>query len=93
MQAPPQGVPDVHIMVGVQVLPEEQGASLPTVQIVPLGVGAEMHWPPHGTLGVETIVGVQVLPEGQGVLFPTVHGMTGGRLAVVKQTPWQAVPV
>jgi len=37
------------------------------------------------------MVGVQVLPEGHGALLPTVHGMTGGRVCVVKQTPWQGV--
>lgn len=79
-------------MVGVQVLPDEQGALLPTVQMV-VGVGAEMHWPPQGTLGVETIVGVHVLPGGHGALFPTVQGITGGRVGVVKHTPWQGVPV
>jgi len=72
-------------MVGVQVLPDEHGELLPTVQTV--DVGAEIHWPPHGMLGVETMVGVQVLPGGQGALLPTVHGMAGGRLGVVKHTP------
>ncbi|KAM7210720.1 hypothetical protein V8F06_013898 [Rhypophila decipiens] len=99
MQALPQGTPGIHVMVGVQVLPVEQGASFPTVQIVLVGggdVGAEIHCPPpppQGTFGVEIMVGVQVLPVGQGALFPTVQEMMGGRLSVVKHTPWQGTLV
>lgn len=74
IHAPPHGKPAVHVMVGVHVLPVEQGSLFPTVHGVrDTKVGAEMHAPPHGTPLVQTIVGVQVLPLEHGALLPTVQ--------------------
>lgn len=74
MQAPPQGIPEVHTMVGVQVLLGRQGASFPTVHTVATaGVAASIQRPPHGRPLVHTMVGVQVQLVGQGALFPIVQ--------------------
>ena len=92
MQAPPHGVPAVQAIVGVQVLPLEQGALLPTVQMVVAVAGAEMQAPLHGRPLVQVIVGVQVEPEPQGPLSPMTHGVSVTGVGVAMHCPNQGFP-
>jgi hypothetical protein len=77
MHWPSHGLPEVEIMVGVQVDFGRHGLSFPTVQgVTPAGgtevgvdvggVGVAIHWPNHGWPLVLTIVGVHVELGRQG---------------------------
>ncbi|KAH6971215.1 hypothetical protein BKA56DRAFT_596035 [Ilyonectria sp. MPI-CAGE-AT-0026] len=93
MHAPRHGNSVVHTIVGVHVLPVEQGELFPTVHGVrDTGVGVAMHAPPQGTPLVQVMVGVQVLPFEHGELLPTVQIVDDAGVGVAMHSPPHGKP-
>lgn len=93
IHAPPQGTPEVHVIVGVQVEPVLQGLLSPTVQMVEVEGAPAIHWPRHGRPVVQVIVGVQREEGRQGASVPMVQGITGGGVQMSIHRPPQGFPV
>jgi len=96
IHAPPQGVPEVHVIVGVQVMVAGQ---VEVASLIMHGVGVTgglvvIHAPPQGEPGVHVIVGVQDMSAGHVVTGSlTTHGVAVTSGGTEMQSPPQGSPV